>query len=128
MAQPLPEYVNGEPDPESSESSSPLGYYWSWAKRATCGNSDVSPELFFDRNTVLQAKLLCRICPVRDQCLDHALTHDEKGYWGGTTDEERRKNYPTKYRRLLKNQAERLGLLLEFPTSRQVSREPEEGQ
>jgi WhiB family redox-sensing transcriptional regulator len=48
---------------------------------------------------VTNAKLLCngdptlgtRPCPVRRQCLEWALTHDEKhGVWGGKSERERR--------------------------------------
>jgi len=36
------------------------------------------------------AKAVCRGCPVRQQCLDHALEHDERfGVWGGLTEKER---------------------------------------
>lgn len=37
------------------------------------------------------AKAICDGCPVRSQCLDHAIRHDERyGIWGGLTDAERR--------------------------------------
>jgi WhiB family redox-sensing transcriptional regulator len=37
------------------------------------------------------AKAVCRACPVREACLDHALRYDERhGIWGGLTDAERR--------------------------------------
>jgi WhiB family redox-sensing transcriptional regulator len=37
------------------------------------------------------AKAICRSCPVRTQCLDHAIEADERyGIWGGLTDAERR--------------------------------------
>lgn len=32
---------------------------------------------------------ICDLCPVREQCLHHALTNDEHGIWGGTTDAQR---------------------------------------
>lgn len=38
-----------------------------------------------------EAKAICRTCPVRDDCLEHALDHHENdGVWGGLTDYERR--------------------------------------
>ncbi|TVR27101.1 MAG: WhiB family transcriptional regulator [Ilumatobacter sp.] len=38
-----------------------------------------------------EAKSVCRSCPVRTECLDHAVRHDERyGIWGGLTDVERR--------------------------------------
>jgi WhiB family transcriptional regulator, redox-sensing transcriptional regulator len=37
------------------------------------------------------AKAICRECPVREECLEHALRFDERyGIWGGLTDVERR--------------------------------------
>ena len=37
-----------------------------------------------------QARAVCRLCPVRDECLDHALAHGEAfGMWGGMTPRER---------------------------------------
>lgn len=38
-----------------------------------------------------RAKTVCASCPVRSECLDHALRHDERfGIWGGLTQRERR--------------------------------------
>jgi WhiB family transcriptional regulator, redox-sensing transcriptional regulator len=38
------------------------------------------------------AKAVCAGCPVRDECLDAALTHGElAGIWGGTSERERRR-------------------------------------
>ncbi|MFM9590761.1 WhiB family transcriptional regulator [Streptomyces scabiei] len=43
------------------------------------------------REVVEEAKRLCAVCPVRPQCLEYALTHDEReGIWGGHTIDERR--------------------------------------
>ena len=37
------------------------------------------------------AKAICHACPVRVECLEHAVVHDERyGIWGGLTDAERR--------------------------------------
>jgi hypothetical protein len=36
------------------------------------------------------ALMICRGCPVRAECLEYALAHDERfGIWGGTTAAER---------------------------------------
>lgn len=36
------------------------------------------------------ARAICAACPVRPQCLDHAITNDEQaGMWGGLTPRER---------------------------------------
>ncbi|MFF1284343.1 WhiB family transcriptional regulator [Streptomyces sp. NPDC058299] len=38
-----------------------------------------------------RAKLVCRRCPVRDDCLQFALaTGQDSGVWGGLTEDERR--------------------------------------
>ena len=38
-----------------------------------------------------RAKSVCASCPVRDECLEHAIDVDERyGIWGGLNQEERR--------------------------------------
>ncbi len=32
---------------------------------------------------------ICNRCPIRRACLDWAVTNDEQGIWGGTTDRQR---------------------------------------
>jgi len=65
-----------------------------WVARARCAT--VSPQLVRcfhsdDRVDQRKAKLVCNGCPVRDECLDHALTHrEDHGVWGGRTEAERR--------------------------------------
>ena len=49
-----------------------------------CHNAD--PELFFSESDegIAQAKALCGSCPVRNKCLDGALSREEPcGVWGG---------------------------------------------
>jgi len=39
-----------------------------------------------------QARALCRSCPVREECLDYAMTVEEPhGIWGGLNELERRR-------------------------------------
>lgn len=39
-----------------------------------------------------EARTICMACPVREQCLDHALAEKERwGMWGGLTPIERRR-------------------------------------
>ena len=52
---------------------------------AACHATDA--ELFFTDEVT--AKLICRECPIREACLEWALTHKELGVWGGTTELER---------------------------------------
>lgn len=36
---------------------------------------------------------ICRdLCPVRNECLEHAVRYREPGVWGGTTEAERRRH------------------------------------
>lgn len=61
-----------------------------WRARASCSEHD--PELFFpDRGGFATAvKRICRACPVRVDCLQHALDSKERfGIWGGATPLER---------------------------------------
>ena len=45
----------------------------------------------WNRNANVEAKSICAVCPVRVQCLQHAIDTDERhGIWGGMTPDERR--------------------------------------
>lgn len=63
-----------------------------WQGDAAC--RDLDPELFFntdgtDRTVALTT---CASCPVRMECLDHALrTRERYGVWGGADERERRR-------------------------------------
>ena len=63
----------------------------SWRKRAACRGVD--PEVFYpvtDEEAGV-AKAICSTCPVREACLEHALSAREReGSWGGATERERR--------------------------------------
>jgi WhiB family redox-sensing transcriptional regulator len=63
-----------------------------WRRQAYCANS--YDDKFFSDNDVDQAIVVSRchtFCPVRVECLNYALEHNEKfGVWGGTTELERR--------------------------------------
>jgi WhiB family redox-sensing transcriptional regulator len=64
-----------------------------WRASAVC--TGFSSELFFpDKGAsghALEAKIICRGCPVRAECLEWAMTnHEEFGIWGAMTREERR--------------------------------------
>ena len=63
-----------------------------WAVFAAC--RDAEPDLFFpgSKEEERAALALCRICTVRDECLDHALEARERfGVWGGMTEKHRRR-------------------------------------
>ncbi|MER6400480.1 MULTISPECIES: WhiB family transcriptional regulator [unclassified Kitasatospora] len=70
---------------------------WNWQLAAACRSVDTA--LFFhpfgergqahdDREE--QAKRICRGCPVREECLRHALeVREPYGVWGGLSETER---------------------------------------
>jgi WhiB family transcriptional regulator, redox-sensing transcriptional regulator len=63
-----------------------------WQDRALCAQTD--PEAFFPEKggSTREAKKVCRACEVRSDCLEYALTHDERfGIWGGLSERERRR-------------------------------------
>lgn len=58
--------------------------------KATCRNAD--PDALFVQGAAQnRAKLICRGCPIRTECLADALdSRTEFGVWGGMTERERR--------------------------------------
>lgn len=64
----------------------------SWHERALCAQTD--PEAFFPEKggSTREAKRVCVGCEVRTECLEYALSNDERfGIWGGLSERERRK-------------------------------------
>ncbi|WP_414166740.1 WhiB family transcriptional regulator [Streptoverticillium reticulum] len=62
-----------------------------WQSDAVCSQTD--PDIFFPvrGQSSEPAKEACAGCPVREPCLDYALTNREThGIWGGTAEHERR--------------------------------------
>jgi WhiB family redox-sensing transcriptional regulator len=65
-----------------------------WRQYARCLGAD--PETFYpppeSDDGAVAAKAICAVCPVREPCLEHAITHREKqGVWGGLDERERRR-------------------------------------
>jgi len=68
-----------------------------WRSAAACLSAD--PDLFFPLSSrgpgekqIARAKVICGGCPVRQECLEFALAHDQLyGIWGGTTPEDRQR-------------------------------------
>ncbi len=61
-----------------------------WRESALCEGRDT--EVFFPEGNqpTIIAKSICRRCPVRPDCLAHALAHRERhGIWGGFTEHAR---------------------------------------
>ncbi|HVV70198.1 MAG TPA: WhiB family transcriptional regulator [Verrucomicrobiae bacterium] len=62
-----------------------------WVQDALC--PQVDGELFFPNKggSTREAKRICAMCPVIDECLDYALRNDERaGIWGGMSERQRR--------------------------------------
>ncbi|HYZ99687.1 MAG TPA: WhiB family transcriptional regulator [Acidimicrobiales bacterium] len=63
-----------------------------WRQHAACRGLD--PMIFYPATDeeAVAAKAVCAQCPVREACLEHALSVREKdGVWGGCTERERRR-------------------------------------
>lgn len=63
-----------------------------WSAYGSCASVD--PDLFFPEPgaDTSAARAICRDCPVRRMCLDHALETNQKfGIWGGMTENQRRR-------------------------------------
>jgi WhiB family redox-sensing transcriptional regulator len=75
----------------------PIQETYEWQYEGACRDAD--PETFFSpdaergprrRAREAAAKAMCAVCPVVQECLDHALTVREPyGVWGGLTINER---------------------------------------
>ena len=63
-----------------------------WQEQALCAQTD--PEAFFPEKggSTREAKRICSGCEVRAECLEYALSNDERfGIWGGLSERERRR-------------------------------------
>ena len=76
-----------------------------WRSLAACLSAD--PDLFFPISStgpaerqIARAKVICAGCPVRRECLEFAVTHDQThGIWGGTTPQDRQRDRRRRRRR-----------------------------
>lgn len=64
-----------------------------WLRQAACKEA-ADPEIFFpppanSRLIIQEAKSYCNRCPVRRECLQHALRTRAKGVWGDMSDIQR---------------------------------------
>jgi WhiB family redox-sensing transcriptional regulator len=75
----------------------PIADNWEWQQQGACRSFDT--ETFFlepnlrgkaKKQKELVASSICGACPVKIQCLEHALNTPEIfGVWGGMTEEQR---------------------------------------
>ncbi|WP_225506999.1 MULTISPECIES: WhiB family transcriptional regulator [Mycolicibacterium] len=76
--------------PVTSLPIAPPGADTDWQERAVCAQTD--PESFYPEKgcSPRDGKAVCAGCPVRKDCLHHAITAPEyHGIWGGLTRKER---------------------------------------
>ena len=64
-----------------------------WQSHGACKGSD--PDQYFPHPYVSHAQIasiraMCEACPVRRECADWGIHHEQLGIWGGTTDRQRR--------------------------------------
>jgi WhiB family redox-sensing transcriptional regulator len=66
----------------------------SWVEQAKCKEADVKqffPQREIGHNVSKTVRKYCEVCPVKQQCLDFAMSQDEiPGIWGGVTRLQRR--------------------------------------
>jgi WhiB family redox-sensing transcriptional regulator len=63
-----------------------------WRQKAACRGVD--PDIFYPvtEEEAEDAKAICASCPVKEACLEWALsTREHDGVWGGCTERERRR-------------------------------------
>jgi WhiB family redox-sensing transcriptional regulator len=71
--------------------AAPARFAARWRERAACCGTDL--DVFYPERgqTAGPARQVCARCPVREPCLDYALSNQiSSGIWGGMTERERR--------------------------------------
>jgi WhiB family redox-sensing transcriptional regulator len=61
-----------------------------WLPHAECRNHPHVDFFPMSHGGAMKAKAVCRVCPVRVECLTWALEHEFYGVWGGTSEKQRR--------------------------------------
>jgi len=77
--------------PRHRSLAAPTRFAARWRERAACRGTDL--EVFFPGRgeSAGPARQVCAACPVRQPCLDYAITNRiTHGIWGGLTERERR--------------------------------------
>ena len=72
-----------------------------WQEDAACRGT--GPALFYAKRGATEdteaARAICNACPVRVECLAHAVEHKEyHGMWGGLSQRERKRRRSPRYR------------------------------
>jgi hypothetical protein len=85
------------PSPEEQPNENELTAFFdtdmpAWSKQGVCAQTD--PESFFPEKggSTREAKRMCELCEVKQECLEYALDTDQRfGIWGGHSERERRR-------------------------------------
>ena len=83
--------MSTQPEPAPARTAMALFIDQPWVDQALCAQTD--PELWFPEKggATHVAKATCAQCFVQAECLDYALTTNERfGVWGGLSERERR--------------------------------------
>jgi WhiB family redox-sensing transcriptional regulator len=89
-----------------------------WSKESRCIGIDDS--MFYEAASSKMAKVICKRCPVKTNCLIWAAIYKEEGVWGGMTETERKRELPQDLINALIERAKKLNLYFQLPTSREI--------
>jgi WhiB family redox-sensing transcriptional regulator len=91
--------MNPDPVFNMNDALIPIASHWSWQDNGLCRSDGVDATVFFNDDMLRglekqaresAAKKICTACPVKTECLEHALAVPENyGVWGGLTQDER---------------------------------------
>lgn len=63
-----------------------------WRAAAACREVDVEVFFAIDEVSQREAVAICETCPVRRECLEHAIANREQyGVWGGMREQDRKR-------------------------------------
>ncbi|WP_245617695.1 WhiB family transcriptional regulator [Nitriliruptor alkaliphilus] len=63
-----------------------------WRADAACREIDVEVFFAIDEAAQREAIAVCETCPVRQECLEHAVANREQyGVWGGLREQDRKR-------------------------------------
>ena len=87
----LPRELQSASDLDSSRGPS-CDIDYSWHGHAACKDIDTH-EFYVGRGHKVNKEVsdACKVCPVKEQCLQHALEYEDYGYWAGTNPVQRGK-------------------------------------
>jgi hypothetical protein len=90
---------------------------FAWQAKAKC-TSMASSKFFLDEERSDHDKdaykAICKLCPVRWECLETGIVYNFEGVWGGLDHKDRRKQYSKDYRNQLILEREEAGTFTEL--------------